>query len=140
MSKLYGPDEGYEVVKSRSSKKTNTKKLERKVSQHVSLYSKVRGKISDLICDQEPVLHGPPFNPVVDLDSLSHEQFVTRARRVITELNPEGHPPPGVSSPTMMNLIDRLEISKNEGLSSYASVLKNGSPISSTELQRISPV
>ena len=127
MSKLYGPDEGYEVVKSRSSKNTNTNKLERKVSQHVSLYSKVRGKISDLICDQEPVLHGSPFNPVVDLDSLSHEQFITRARRVITELNPEGHPPPGVSSPTMMNLIDRLEVSKNEE-SSYASVLKNGSP------------
>ena len=128
MSKLYGPDEGYEVVQNRSSKKKNANKPERKV---VSLYSKVRGKISDLICDQEPVLHGPPFNPVVDLDSLSHGDFVTRARRVITELNPEGHPPPGVSSPTMMNLIDRLEISKNEGRSSYASVLQNGSPRSS---------
>ena len=98
---------------------------------HVSLYSKVRGKISDLNCDQEPVLHGPPFNPVVDLDSLSHGEFVTRAQRVITELNPEGHPPPGVSSPTMANLIDRLEISKNEGRSTYASVLQNGSPRSS---------
>ena len=128
MSKLYGPDEGYEVVQNRSSKKKNANKPERKVA---SLYSKVRGKISDLICDQEPVLHGPPFNPVVDLDSLSHGDFVTRARRVITELNPEGHPPPGVSSPTMMNLIDRLEISKNEGRSSYASVLQNGSPRSS---------
>ena len=85
------------------------------------MYSTVRGKISDLICDQELVLHVPPFNSVVDLLSLSHEQFVTRASRVITKFNPEGHPPPGVSSPTMMNLIDRLEISRNEGRSSYDS-------------------
>ena len=103
MSKLYGPDEGCEVVRSRSSTKTSVNKVEKKVNQHVSLYSTVRGKISDLICDQELVLHGHPFNPVVDLDSLSHEQFVTRASIVITKFNPEGHPPPGVSSPTMMN-------------------------------------
>jgi len=123
MSKLYGPDEGYEVVRRRSSKKTSVNK------EHVSLYSTVRGEISELIC--ELVMSGPPFNPVVDLDSLSHEQFVTRASRVITKLNPEGHPPPGVSSPTMMNLIHRLEISRNESRSSYASVLQNGSPTSS---------
>ena len=109
MSKLYGPDEGYEVVNSRSSLKKGVKKVENKkeTTQHVSMYSTVRGKISELICDQELVLHGPPFNPVVDLASLSHEQFVNRASRVITKLNPEGHPPPGVSSPTMMNLIDQ---------------------------------
>ena len=111
MSKLYGPDEGYEVVKSRSPKKTRVNK-EKKVSQHASLYSTVRGKISELICDQEPVMSGPPFNPVVDLNILSHEQFVDRASAVITPLNPEGHPPPGVYSPTMKSLIDRLEVSR----------------------------
>ena len=133
MSKLYGPDEGYEVVNSRSSLKKGVKKVEnkQKPTQHVSMYSTVRGKISELICDQELVLHGPPFNPVVDLASLSHEQFVNRASRVITKLNPEGHPPPGVSSPTMMNLIDRLEISRNEDRPSYASVLRNSSSTSS---------
>ena len=133
MSKLYGPDEGYEVVNSRSSFKKGVKKVEnkQKPTQHVSMYSTVRGRISELICDQELVLHGPPFNPVVDLASLSHEQFVNRASRVITKLNPEGHPPPGVSSPTMMNLIDRLEISRNEDRPSYASVLRNSSSTSS---------
>ena len=74
MSKLYGPDEGYEVVNTRSSLKKGVKKVEnKKKTQHVSMYSTVRGKISELICDQELVLHGPPFNPVVDLASLSHE-------------------------------------------------------------------
>ena len=126
MSKLYGPDEGYEVVRSRSSKKVKTTD-----SQHVSLYKTVRGKISELICDQELVLQGPPFHPVVDLDNLSHDQFVKRASRVITKLNPEGHPPPGVSAPSMMSLIERLEISRDEGRPSYASVLQNGSPTSS---------
>ena len=131
MSTLYGPDEGYEVVRGRSSKKTSVNAVKSTDSQHISLYKTVRGKISELICDQELVLQGPPFNPVVDLDSLSHDQFVNRASRVITKLNPEGHPPPGVSSPTMMNLIERLEISRNEGRPSYASVLQNGSPTSS---------
>ena len=76
-------------------------------------------------------MSGPPFNPVVDLVNLSHYQFVNRASRVITKLNPEGHPPPGVSSPTMMNLIECLEISRNEGRPSYTSVLQNGPPTSS---------
>jgi hypothetical protein len=125
-TKLYGPDEGYEIVRNRSTVKKS--RVSKATIQQVSLYKTVRGKISDLICDQELIMSGPPFNPVVDLDSLSHEQFVKRASRVITKYNPEGHPPPGVSSPTMMNLIDRLEISRNEGRSSYASVLQNGSP------------
>ena len=50
MSKLYGPDEGYEVVRSRSSKKTSVNKIGK--SQHVSLYSTFKGKISDLISTQ----------------------------------------------------------------------------------------
>ena len=56
---------------------------------------------------------------------------MNRASKVITKLNPEGHPPPGVSSPTMMNLIDRLEISRNEDRPSYASVLRSSSSTSS---------
>jgi hypothetical protein len=87
MSKLYGPDEGYEVVRSRSSKKTSVNAVKTTDSQHVSLYKTVRGKTSELICDQELVLQGPPFNPVVDLDNLSHDQLVKRASRVITKLN-----------------------------------------------------
>jgi hypothetical protein len=118
MSKLYGPDEGFEVVKNRSSKKTRVNK-EKKVSQNVSLYSTVRSKISELICDQEPVMSWPPFNPVVDLNTLSHEQFVERAGAVITPFNPEGHPPPGVYSPTMRSLIDRLEVSRMTNSQSY---------------------
>ena len=44
MSKLYGPDEGYEVVKNRSSKKSTNKSInkDKKVSHNVSLYSTVR--------------------------------------------------------------------------------------------------
>jgi hypothetical protein len=91
----------------------------------------VRGKISDLICDQELVLSGPPFNPVVNIDELSYSEFVQKANEVITPLNPEGHPPPGVYSPTMRNLIDRLKVSRNNDLQSYASVVKNGTPRSS---------
>jgi hypothetical protein len=132
MSKLHGPDEGYEVVQSRSSKKNNVKKVEKKVSQHVSLYRTVRGKISELICDQELVLHGPPYNPVVNLDALSHSQFVKKASEVITPANPDGHPPPGAYSPTMKNLIDRLEVSRTTDQQSYASVVKDGSPRSSS--------
>ena len=134
MSKLYGPDEGYEVVKNRSSKKSTNKSInkDKKVSHNVSLYSTVRGKISELICDQEPVMSGPPFNPVVDLDSLSHEQFVDRAGAVITRFNPEGHPPPGAYSPTMRSLIDRLEVSRMTNSQSYASVVKDGSSRSSS--------
>jgi hypothetical protein len=91
-----------------------------------------RGKITDLICDQELVLSGPPYNPVVNLDDLSHTEFVNRAKEVITPLNPEGHPPPGVYSPTMQNLIDRLEVSRMKDSQSYASVVKDGSPRSSS--------
>ena len=131
MSKLYGPDEGYEVVQNRSSKKTRVNK-KKEVSQNISLYSTIRGKISELICDQEPVMSGPPFNPVVDLNSLSHEQFVDRAGAVITPFNPEGHPPPGVYSPTMRSLIDRLEVSRMTNSQSYASVVKDGSSRSSS--------
>jgi hypothetical protein len=51
---------------------------------------------------------------------------------VIIEFNPEGHPPPGVSSPTMKNLIDRLELSRNEDQPSYVSVLQSSSRTSSS--------
>ena len=127
-TKLYGPDEGYEVVKNRSSVK-KSKKVEASKAriQHVSLYKTVRGKISDLICDQELVLSGPPFNPVVNLEELSHNEFVQKANEVITPWNPEGHPPPGVYSPTMKSLIARLEVSRNDDGQSYASVVKDGS-------------
>jgi hypothetical protein len=129
-TKLYGPDEGYEMVRRGSAIKKS--RVSKATTKKVSMYTTVRGKISDLICDQEPVLSGPPFNPVVDLDSLSHDQFVTRANEVITSLNPEGHPPPGVYSPTMKNLIDRLEVSRMKDSQSYASVVKDGSIRSSS--------
>ena len=90
MSKLYGPDEGYEIICSRSTEKKDKKEVSKTKVQHISLYKTVRGKISDLICDQEPVMSGLPFNPVVNTE------FMDRASEVITPLNPEGHPPPGV--------------------------------------------
>ena len=128
MSKLYGPDEGYEIVRSRSTvKKGNKKEVSKPVVQHVSLYKTVRSKISDLICDQELVMSGPPFNPVVNLDELSHTDFVNKANEVMTPFNPEGHPPPGVYSPTMRNLIDRLEVSRTKDPSTYASVVRDSS-------------
>ena len=77
-------------------------------------------------------MSGPPFNPLIDLDELSHEKFVDKASEVIIPFNPEGQPPPGVYSPTMKNLIDRLEISRNEDRPSYASVIQNSSPTSSS--------
>ena len=68
----------------------------------------------------------PPFNPVVNLDELSHKEFVEKANKMISPFNPEGHPPPGVK-----NLIDRLEMSRNKDSQSYASMVKDGSPRSS---------
>jgi len=132
-TKLYGPDEGYEIVRSRSAvKKVKKVEVSKPKFQQISLYKTVRGKISDLICDQELVLSGPPYHPVINLDDLSHTEFVNRAKEVITPLNPEGHPPPGVYSPTMQNLIDRLEVSRMKDSQSYASVVKDGSPRSSS--------
>ena len=64
---------------------------------------------------------------MVNLEELSHNEFVEKANEVITHWNPEGHPPPGIYSPTMKNLIDRLEVSRNEDTQSYASVVKDGS-------------
>jgi len=96
-TKLYGPYEGYEIARNRSTvKKVKKVEASKATVQHVSLYKTVRGKISDLICDQGLVMSGPPFNPVVNLDELSHNEFVKKANKVITPLNPEGHPPPGV--------------------------------------------
>jgi hypothetical protein len=106
MSKLYGPEEGYQTVISR----TNMKKLKKDEKN-------LRQKMAELMEDQEPVLKGPPFNPVIDLSALPHDEFVSRARQVITSGNPEGHPP-GLSSPTMKSLIDGLEVTKE----TYASV------------------
>ena len=83
-----------------------------------------RAAISDLISDQEPVL-SPPWNPVIDLNSLNHEEFVQQAQQVMTPFNPEGHPPPGVNAPSMKVLIDRLEFVKKNDRASYASVVKS---------------
>ncbi len=69
---------------------------------------------------------------MVNLEELSHNEFVQRANEVITPWNPEGHPPPGVYSPTMKSLIARLEVSRNEDGQSYASVVKDGSLRSSS--------
>jgi hypothetical protein len=63
----------------------------------------------------------PPWNPVIDLQSLNHKEFVKHAEQVIRPLNPEGHPPPGVNAPSMRVLIDRLELAKKNDLASYAS-------------------
>ena len=106
MSKLYGTDEGYQTVVSRTALQ-KTKKAEKFIRQ----------KMEDLLEDQEPVMKGPPFNPVIDLSSLFHDDFVNHARQVITTGNPQGHPP-GMSSPTMQSLIDGLEVTRE----SYASV------------------
>ena len=116
MSKLHGPDEGYKTV----VRRTSTKKLknEEKI---------LRQKMADLLEDQEPVMKGPPFNPVIDLSSLSHDEFVNHARQVITTGNPQGHPP-GMSSPTMQSLIDGLQVTRE----SYASVTKKSSPSESS--------
>jgi hypothetical protein len=62
--------------------------------------------MADLLEDQEPVLQGPPFNQIIDLTKLSHENLLTRAKAVITPWNPEGHPPTSVS------LIDGLEVTR----------------------------
>ena len=101
MSKLYGPDEGYQTVVSRTAlkKAKNDEKI-------------IRQQMADLLEDQEPVLQGPPFNQVIDLTKLSHENLITRAQAVITPWNPEGHPPTSVSSPTMQSLIDGLEVTR----------------------------
>ena len=68
--------------------------------------------MADLPEDQEPVMKGSPFNPIVDLTKLSHDKFITRAKEVITPWNPEGHPPTGVLSPSMQSLIDGLEVTR----------------------------
>jgi hypothetical protein len=82
--------------------------------------------MAELMEDQEPIMNGPPFNPVIDLSTLSHDEFVSRARQVITTGNPQGHPP-GMLSPTMQSLNDGLEVTRE----SYASVtnpMRNKSP------------
>lgn len=122
MPKLCGPDEGYE----------NYEKV--KLTKPATMYSTVRGKIADLICDLEVVIIDPTFNPVIDLEALPHKEFVERAEQVMTPLNPEGHPLPDVLIPTMENLLDRLEISRFVGQESYASVAnpnRSPSPVSS---------
>ena len=100
MSRLYGPEEGYQVRLNRGTLK-KLKKSEKSPRKEVSNYSLIRGKMSEMISDQEPVLE-PPLNPVIDLDSLTHNEFVDQASKVIDEYNPEGHPPPGVSMSTCL--------------------------------------
>ena len=116
MSKLYCPEEGYQTVVSRTALK-KTKKEEKIIRQ----------QMADLLEDQEPVMKGPPFNPVVDLTTLPHDEFITRAKEVTTPWNPEGHPPTGVSSPTMQRLIDGLEVTR-ESYASIANPIRNKSP------------
>ena len=91
--------------------------------------------MADLLEDQEPVMKGPPFNPVVDLTTLSHDAFITRAKEVMTPWNPEGHPPTGVSSPTMQTLIDGLEVTR-ESYASIANPMKNKSPPSESSYRK----
>ena len=67
--------------------------------------------MAELLKDQEPVMKGPPFNPVIALSALSHDDFVNHARQMITTGNPQGHPP-SMSSRTMQSLIDGLEVTK----------------------------
>ena len=82
MSKLYGPDEGYKTVVSRTALK-KAKKDEKLIRQ----------QMASLLEDQEPVLQGPPFHQIIDLTKLSHENLIKKAKEVITPWNPEGHPP-----------------------------------------------
>ena len=119
MSKLYGPDEGYQTVGKRGRVKKPEKSPKKK---HTAAYLAIRRVMSDLISDQEPVL-SPPFNEVIDLDSLDEEEFVAHASKVMTEENPEGHPPPGAYAPTMKSLIERLDQASSKERTSYASVV-----------------
>ena len=77
MSNLYGPDEGYETSISR----TNTKKSKNNEK-------KLRKQMEELMEDQEPVMNGPPFNPVNDLSKLSYGRKSTKC--IITN-NAESH-------------------------------------------------
>jgi hypothetical protein len=123
MSKLYGPDEGYQTKVNRGTLKRLKKGGKSPKSTSVS-YLNCRSVISELISDQEPVL-SPPWNPVIDLNSLTHDEFVQQAQQVMTTFNTEGHPPPGVNAPSMKVFIDRLELAKQNDRASYASVLKS---------------
>ena len=82
MSKLYGPDEGYQTVVSRTALK--------KVKKDEKI---IRQQMADLLEDQELVMKGPPFNQVIDLTKLPHEKLIMRAQSVLTQWNPHGHPP-----------------------------------------------
>jgi len=42
--------------------------------------TKIRKQMTDLMEDQEPVMKGPPFNPVVNLSKLSYEELVRCSR------------------------------------------------------------
>ena len=88
--------------------------------------------MADLMEDHDPVMKGPPFNPVVDLSKLSHGEFVARAKEVITPWNLEGHPPPGVLLPTMQNLIDGLEVTRDSYASVTNPIRKQSSPSESS--------
>ena len=83
--------------------------------------------MASLLEDQEPVLQGPPFNQIIDLTKLSHENLIKKAKEVITPWNPESHPPTSVSSPTMQSLIDGLEVTR-ESYSAIANKMRAKSP------------
>ena len=83
--------------------------------------------MANLLEDQEPVMKGPPFNQIIDLTKLPHEKLIMRAQAVITQWNPQGHPPTSVSSPTMQSLIDGLEETR-ESYAAIANPMRNKSP------------
>lgn len=122
MSRLYGPEEGYQIQLKKGTIK-KIRKPEKSPRKVVNFYSIIREKISELISDQEPVIESP-LNSIIDLDSLTHYEFVAQASKVMIEHNPEGHPPLGVSMPTMKRLIERLDHARNSDQPSYASVVK----------------
>jgi len=136
MTKLYGPDEGYETVLRHGT----AKKLKKDGKVRQSAQSnrvKVRKQITDLISDRDPdgsVLKGPPFPAVIDLHRLTDVELVKQASKVITTTNPAGRPPPGVQGPTMQSLIDRLQVSQDEDPRSYASVARSTPSVSASPL------
>ena len=64
-------------------------------------------------------MKGPPFNSIVDLTRLSHEEYITKAK--------EGYPPLGVLSPTMQSHIDGLEVIR-EPYASSTNPMRKQSP------------
>jgi hypothetical protein len=121
-SKVEPVEESKDFQKVDSKKHKKIKMSDFKKSSSVtSPYQNLRNMIEENISDHDPVLHGPPFNPVIDLAKLSHDALVARAKGVMTEFNPTGLPPPGSAQgvPPMSELLDHIEDAKRD---SYASM------------------